>query len=489
MVLYFLLHLSLRPLTRIEKQAEKIKDNIFVIQDKLPFTTEFKSVSIAINSMIIKFKDIFERESETMNQYQELLYKDMETNIYNRKYLAVKFEDYIQENSELGNGAYIMYSIDGMNHLKREYGYEHYHKVLKHFVDNIQTVFKEAKEHLLVRLNENDFILLVPSSDLEEVAQNGRNILDLFRKEIHVVGLIVEKYFKVGCAVGNYTQEDSLTRLLSKADHAVSLAHAEGNFYVYIDHTDENTLVLGREELRNELLKSMYEQRLVLESKPVVEIANGKQYISHKKVLLKHLDTEGNEQKLTNFMPIAIEMGISDKLDYYLMKRVFEVIQQPDCSNDIAVTLSVDFITKSVHINWLVDKLTALRKEKELQNIWFSVSNTTAIQEIESVRKFALMIKSLGHRFGIDNFILPETNPKYLQILRPDFLRINTLYIYDMTYGDGSEGRRRNLLNIVKSIGAEIVATHVDETSDISKVFDLGITHLQGTAITSTDLI
>lgn len=487
--LYFLLHLSLRSLKRIEKQAEKIQENIFVIQEKLPFTKEFKSVSIAINSMIAKFKDIFESESETMHQYQELLYKDTETNIYNRKYFAVKFVDYVQENSNLSSGIYLMFSIDGVNRLKREYGYERYHKIIKHFVNNIQTIFKETQELLFVRLNENDFILIVPSSDLEEVVQRGRDILDDFRKEVNTLGASVEKYFKAGCAIGTYTQEDTLTRLLSKADHAVSLASAEGNFQVYIDQTDEDTLVLGREELRDELLKSMYELRLVLESKSVIDIVNGKQYLSHEKVFLKHMDAEGQEQKLTNFMPIAIEMGIADKIDYYLMKRVFELLQSIDFNDDIAVTLSADFIKKSSQVNWLIDKLRSLRKEKKEQNIWFSVSNTTALQETESVRKFALMIKSLGHRFGIDNFILPETKPKYLQILRPDFLRINTLYIYDMTYGNTAENTRRNLLNIVNSIGTEIIATHVDTPSDIDKVLQLGITHLQGAAVSLTEKI
>ncbi len=482
-VLYILLRIGLRPLAKIEEQAEKIKDNIFVIEDKIPFTTEFKAVSVAINGMISKFKDIFEQESETMHRYQELLYKDPETNIYNRKYLTVKFLDYMQDSSSLGNGVYMMFSTEGMNRLKREYGYEHYLKVVKHFVGDIQKVFKGMERSLFIRLNENDFILIVPSSCTEELVRQGEEILGALRHEVNALDTGIEKYFRIGCAVGEYSHEDTLTRLLSKADTAVSIAKQEGNFQTYIDQTDKDTLVLGREELRNELLSSMYELRLILESEPVTQVIEGKERLTHEKVFLKLLDTQGQERQLPNLMSIAIDMGIADKIDYYLMKKVFELMQQPDSPREIAVSLTADFIKKSSNVNWLIDKLTSLQKEKPEQKIWLSVSNTTALQETESVRKFAMMIKSLGYVFGIDHFFLPEVKPKYLQILRPAFLRVNTLYIYDMTYGNASENTRRNLLNIVNSIGTEIIATHVDEASDIDKLLQLGITHMQGKAV------
>lgn len=54
----------------------------------MPFTTEFRSATVAMNAMVSKVKDIFERENETLVKYQELLYKDAETKLYNRRYLV-----------------------------------------------------------------------------------------------------------------------------------------------------------------------------------------------------------------------------------------------------------------------------------------------------------------------------------------------------------------------------------------------------------------
>ncbi len=484
-ILYFLLHFSLRPLKRMQEQAEGIKENKFIIQEKLPFTTEFRSVAVAINSMIMKVKDIFERDSEILQEYQAVLYKDTETKIYNRKYLLIKLPDYLQDNSALGSGTYVMFSMEGLNRLKREHGYERYHKVLTFFIDDVQQAFDHVEDLLFVRLNINDFMLIVPSYHTLEVDEKLQIVLDKLRNRVNALDPDIEEYFKVGCGIGNYTPQDDMKRLLTRADNNVMLAKVEENFHAHIDQTDENTLVMGKEELREELLNAIEESRLLLISQPVMRLINDKQTLFHEKVFLRLFDSQGNEQRL-NFTPMAIGIGISNKLDRYLMEQIFAAIHESRFQKDIAVTLGIDFIKNSSHFNWLVDQLALLNKAKTGHKICFNVSNNIAIHEVEAINEFALMIKSLGHMFAIDYFVLPQTTPVYLQILRPDFLRINTSYIFDMIYGDTPGHMRSSLLNIVNSIGTDIIATHINSTSDFDKLHQIKINYFQGAALSST---
>jgi len=64
--LYFMLKLSLKSLVRIRDQAKSIIENQFIFEDKIPFTTEFRSVTVAMNAMVGKVKDIVERDNETL---------------------------------------------------------------------------------------------------------------------------------------------------------------------------------------------------------------------------------------------------------------------------------------------------------------------------------------------------------------------------------------------------------------------------------------
>ncbi len=132
-LLYLLLSLSLKSLKRIRDQAKAIIENQFIFEDKIPFTTEFRSVTVAMNAMVEKVKDIFERENETLRRYHELLYKDTETKLYNRRYLIAKLPDYLQADTVFSSGAYGLFSFDELDRFKKEFGYESYRATDEYF--------------------------------------------------------------------------------------------------------------------------------------------------------------------------------------------------------------------------------------------------------------------------------------------------------------------------------------------------------------------
>lgn len=125
--LYFLLLYSLSSLKYIQEQAKGILNHKFIIAEKLPFTSDLKSVVVAMNSMVSKVQDIFDKNFQILQKYHEVLYKDNETNLYNRRYLKAKITSYLQSKQQ-GNGYFIMFSMDGLEQFKKEYGYITYHE-------------------------------------------------------------------------------------------------------------------------------------------------------------------------------------------------------------------------------------------------------------------------------------------------------------------------------------------------------------------------
>ena len=55
-ILFYLFKYILKPLIIIKKQADAVMRNEFIMQNDLPFTSEFKSVTLSINSMIAKIE-------------------------------------------------------------------------------------------------------------------------------------------------------------------------------------------------------------------------------------------------------------------------------------------------------------------------------------------------------------------------------------------------------------------------------------------------
>lgn len=486
-VLYILLSISLNALERIRKQAEAVIDNEFIIEEKLPFTSEFRSVMNAMNAMVAKVKDIFDRENETLRHYQELLYKDTETKLYNRRYLVAKLPDYLHADTVLSSGVYAMFSFEGLDRFKKEYGYETYSRFMSGFVDNLDEAFVTFNHALIARLNENDFMVVVPSSLLLDIGKQTEKVMLQIRQSIENVDKKLTNQIVVGCSVGNYTASDTLKTLFSRADHAVTQAKAEENFFTNIDQTDDDTLVLGREEWRNELLESMEDGRLLLGFQPVVESLNGQIRVLHEEVLLRLLDKAGKIHTGGYFLPIAASLGLADTIDRYMIYTVLERLKEQTDPVPLALNLSCDFVKQQSNRDWLFERLDIFHRRKKTV-LRFEVTNTVAINESGAVQMLATMLKSFGYRFGIDHFVLPESGADYLQSIRPDYIRSNATYLEDMLYDTDTGNARGSLKNLVQSLGISIIAMNIEEEQQVDELKALGITRFQGTYIAPVEL-
>ncbi|MDX9961827.1 MAG: LapD/MoxY N-terminal periplasmic domain-containing protein, partial [Aliarcobacter sp.] len=83
-IIFYLFNYMLKPLKIVEKQAEAVMNNEFIIEKKLPFTSEFKSVTLSINSMITKIEKMFENTNNVLKLNKELMYFDEVTKLHNR---------------------------------------------------------------------------------------------------------------------------------------------------------------------------------------------------------------------------------------------------------------------------------------------------------------------------------------------------------------------------------------------------------------------
>ena len=75
-LVYFLLRLILIPLKKIEQLAKDIGNGSFNTISKLPWTTEIKNVTISMNFMSAKIKQIIEKLTEKLDKAGQQLQLD-----------------------------------------------------------------------------------------------------------------------------------------------------------------------------------------------------------------------------------------------------------------------------------------------------------------------------------------------------------------------------------------------------------------------------
>lgn len=472
--LYFLLLYSLSSLKHIREQANAILNNKFIIEKKLPFTVEFKSVVVAMNAMVSKVQDIFERENKILQKYHEILYKDSETKLYNRRYLRVKITDYIQRKKS-SSGLYIMFSFDGLEQFKKEYGYICYHNFLMKFSKMIKLIFEQKNKSLTIRLNESDFIVLIPSSNVNNSIEMVQDIMRNTKKDMNGINISLKNNLIFGSSVGMYSSQDTLTSLLSRADKDVLIAKYQNNFFIKIDENEKEGI--GRSDFREKLLIALEKSTFSLEFSPVIEISNSdEKKIIHQEVRL-FLNEDFYGLNIMDFYTVADTLGLTNNIEKYLIEKVVN-----NRLDSVAINLNEEFIKDKSNVSWLYSQLVSLERITNIK-LFFEISNNVVLNQLETSHIFFSMIKSFGYKIGIDNFVLPEEGADYLKFIQPDYIKSNGLYLYDMFYDEITGEKYGPFYNMIRSLGIEVIATHIDKEEEIINLKDMGVDKFQGTVI------
>lgn len=485
--LYIFLFITHKSLKRIQEQAEGISENKFIIENTLPLTTEFRSVARAMNVMVEKVKDIFERENDTLRRYHEILYKDSESKLHNRRYLTAKLPDYLQSDSSLSSGVYLMISLNEIDRLKREKGYERYSNLINALSETLNKHLGSFRHSLIARLNESDFFAVLPACEVNEITHQIEYITAHMHQVIEEMDTHLLDYLVIGCGIGSYSENDTLKSLFSRADHTVSQAKLCRKFVVDKIESD-SSLVLGREEWREELLKSLNESRMLLAFQSVVEQRSDAINVIHEEIFLRLLDQEGTIHSAGYFVPVATNLGLIDTLDRYMIEKVFKHVQEHNPLTPLALNLSSDFVKKHANIQWLREQLEIFHRTNNLV-LWFEVSNTTALHELNAVSTISSMVKMFGYHFGIDHFALSDTGAHYLQVIRPDYIKSNCDYLKDMMVDQSSGKSIESFNNVIRSLGISIIAINIEDAQDVERVKLLGIEQFQGSYIAPVALL
>jgi GGDEF domain-containing protein len=162
-ILFYLFKFMLKPLLTIKKQADSVIKNEFIIQEKLPFTSEFKSVTLSINTMINKIEKMFENTNNVLKANKELLYLDEVTKVNNRKYFILKVNEYLDEYNQNNKGFITIISLK-IDILNKTIGYEKTNNVLQSLVNLMNEKFKNDL-NVICRLNGSEFVVLTPLID------------------------------------------------------------------------------------------------------------------------------------------------------------------------------------------------------------------------------------------------------------------------------------------------------------------------------------
>lgn len=466
------------PLKKVQKQAEAILQNSFILQEKIPFTVDVRQIVLAMNVMITRVKDVFEQSAKTLSKYEELLYKDEQTVLFNRRYLQNNFKEYISS-EEYSSGAASMITCKDLRDLKQEIGFNGQQKLIKSIASIIS---QNALGMLRARLNEDDFIIVSPNL----TTQNAKNLTDkillTIKEEFIKFNVDMDKH-PVFAAIVPYGPKTPLKDVLTTAD--ITLARAkEGKNFASLIYKSDKEIVLGKEQYK-ELIETSLKNGMFKFAGQKVESDFAE--LVHRELYIRLVDSEGRWQIASYFMPMVNEIKMTVEIDLYVLNKFADMLRGGMLEKmQYAINLGKDILSSAQHFNEFENALKKI-KQYTSAKIYIEIPNKDDIDTAVLVG-FHQRLRSLGFGFGLDHFGFDAKSIERLSAVNPDYVKIPAANLIDFLGGEASE-QRSWFEAMMMSRGVKIIATGVENDEQKQNLQNLQINSMQGILISEIENI
>ena len=470
-MLYVMLHFILKPLKRIQHQAEAILNNEFVIEKEEPYTTEFKEVSHAMNAMVHKVEEIFNQANEAAKRNKELLYNDPVTKLFNRRYLMLKLPELIALETKNEGGSIILVALSGAEILNKQLG----RKDADAFFCALAQIFAEEcesiEEKVIARVNGTEFTLMLPDCESFLSEAIARSIFEGFLELCDEYGIDTEEVY-INIGIYRYRPNVTVSELLTRADDALTKAKADERQNIYVYEEKNSKDALPKEAWRNILEESIEKDYFSLKFWPTLDTKTKK--INHK---VMTFTIDGGEEKrfyYGDFIAPAINLGLVGKMYLVALKKLLTQ-KHPELAGGIcSIRLSNEFLKDPKAFEELATLFYLYAKKLDFK-LSFEVADTFATHNTATVKGFVDLFKQYGYGFGINAFSGENSDYNYLKELNPEFIKADVSFLLDQTQ------ESMNALSVItKSLGIEIIASFVKDIKELEALQKLHIYKIQG---------
>lgn len=233
--------------------------------------------------------------------------------------------------------------------------------------------------------------------------------------------------------------------------------------------------IAERKRWQDTLNSAIAEDRLVVYSQPIVDIATGDKAGEE---LLVRLRDGGNGHILppSEFLPQCERHGLMPVVDRYMLGRAIELAR---AGRNVNVNISGQTISNDAVMAEIFETLKASGHEID-ERIVFEITETTAVASHATAKAFSLGMARLGCRVVLDDFGTGYGSFTELRHLKLYSLKIDQSFVRNMLDDPEDERVVRTMVFIADAYGLSSVAEGVESRDVLEKLAQLGVHRAQG---------
>ncbi|GIU37480.1 EAL domain-containing protein [Shewanella schlegeliana] len=449
----------LKPLHEIAEHAKEIANRKFGPDMKVPKTAELKSVVQAFNSMSDQLKQIFNSLDEEVGELRKKNLVDQVSGLPNRQYMMGRLNSWL---SEPKSGALMMAKFDWLEEVHSKYGYQVRDETIKLLSDKMKQHLDGVTTSVITRIAAYEFAFLITSSEHELTSKYLQTLIRTINQEISKAGCKPNENFAIGIA--ERTGQMTVTDILAQADNALQKSLQENKVFHWFE-TNEKQL-FTREQWREHLSNAITDGRFKFKWQPI--LLNQTESILQRELYCQ-LEINGKMVHAGQFMPYVELLSLGSLLDRCLIKTIHTKKLLDRNFEPIAINLTFQSISDLEFHQWLGK---FLRASTLRERICFDIPEAAVYSDPEACQALCAIIRDNGAHFGIDHFGRQFGSMTYLQNLRPSYVKLDQSFAY---YDDNAHSSElcRALINVAKGLDIEVIATGVEEKTQLQRFVQL----------------
>ncbi len=408
------------------------------------------------------------------------------TGLPNRKSFEERLETALSSARTQGATHALLYiDIDFFHRINDSFGHLAGDELLRRITPVLQSSLREGE--MLARIGGDEFAVLLENcgADFAQAAATQvRDAVQSWQFEWN------DRGFQVGVSVGVAAitrLAPSLSALMSEADTACYTAKEQGRNRVFAFH-DTAASQYMKQTSRGWLKRindAMSEGAFSLLYQPIVPIDSPRvEAVTRVEALLRMSETGGELILPMSFIPVAERYDLMRTIDRWVVERaLFDFrrlakLRESAAPAEFSINLSGHTLSSPDFIAFMQQKLPEYGVPP--QCLYFEITETAAIANVERARSQIEALRALGVRFYLDDFGSGLSSFNYLKHFPVDGIKIDGLFVKGIAKNYLDYALVESIHRIGTSLGLQTVAEFVESEEIARKLVQIGVTHGQG---------
>jgi diguanylate cyclase (GGDEF)-like protein len=412
---------------------------------------------------------------ETRSRAYERAFTDPLTHLSNRARFQQRVSETMSIVAETGQRVAVQYiGIDRFQGVNELLGYAGGDEMLRVVATRLQSAVKD--HDAVARIGGDEFaVIQVGDFKDEDAAARARHIIDLVGQPSLACGQRVELGASIGIAIGP-DDGNTADELIQDAALAMRRVKEVGRGTYMFYEKELNARMQARRRAETELRQALAEEQFELHFQPIYDLQRFE--VEGAEALLRWRHPERGMVPPAEFIALAEQCGVIDQLGAWVTRNACLAAAKWPRDIGIAVNLSpLQFANPG-----LVRSVAAALSESGLEPARLELEITESILLHDSAANIAVLdeLSDLGVSIALDDFGTGYSSLSYLRRFSFDRIKIDHLFVRDITRNDGSLKIVRAIVMLAHSLGLKVTAEGVETDEQLAAVRGEGCNAVQG---------